>query len=64
MDNINAFLNACEQLGLARAVLFEPDDLFSNKNFVKIVYCLHDLYTLYKKETGRKLRHSFDSNYK
>jgi hypothetical protein len=56
MDNINSFLQSCESLGLPRSTLFEPDDLFSNKNFVKIVYCLHDLYSINKKDSSSILK--------
>ena len=46
MENIMGFLNACKELGVHPMALFEPDELVSKKNFVRIVYCIYELYEL------------------
>jgi len=55
-ENLNRFLTACKQLGLAKDDLFEPDDLNSDGNGLKIIRTLQCLRK--KSEEGKKTEES------
>jgi len=52
LENIDSFLNACRTLGVSERVLFLPMDLYENKNFPRVIYCILAL-----KQTVEKLTH-------
>jgi hypothetical protein len=50
MENILAFLRVCREVfKFPEADLFEPIDLFEQKNWIKVIYCLQALASFAKK---------------
>ncbi|KAJ3333514.1 E2-like enzyme [Blyttiomyces sp. JEL0837] len=43
MENISAFLNACEKLGAKKLELFQTVDLFEGKNMVQVIDAIYSL---------------------
>lgn len=48
MENINNFIQACEQYGVAKTDLFQTADLYENTNMWQVILTLYAL--------GRKVR--------
>jgi hypothetical protein len=43
MENVEAFVKACKQLGVRDQILFDAPDLCDRRNLMKVVTCIHTL---------------------
>ena len=55
MENINNFIEACEQYGVSKTDLFQTADLYENTNMWQVILTLYSL--------GRKVRQFHFCNY-
>eukprot|EP00004_Rigifila_ramosa_P002938 TRINITY_DN1301_c0_g1_i3.p2 TRINITY_DN1301_c0_g1~~TRINITY_DN1301_c0_g1_i3.p2 ORF type:complete len:186 (-),score=43.31 TRINITY_DN1301_c0_g1_i3:24-581(-) len=43
IENLQIFIRSCKDLGIPGTDLFQPEDLYENKNFNQVVYTIHSL---------------------
>eukprot|EP01087_Luapelamoeba_hula_P022944 TRINITY_DN8355_c0_g1_i1.p1 TRINITY_DN8355_c0_g1~~TRINITY_DN8355_c0_g1_i1.p1 ORF type:complete len:1335 (-),score=374.38 TRINITY_DN8355_c0_g1_i1:61-4065(-) len=62
MENISAYLKACEQLGFNRSELFDTTDLFEAKDFMKVLINVNVVKHYKEKYDAETLKKRFEDN--